>query len=186
MFLIQDSVDSTTPKIRERTPSDPEEENKENATTHKVEFRSKNIFLANDRAKPEETNNKPAPKRPVSKMFGRVSKFKHLKGDVILKGRFENLKNLSKTVPAECDYVKANADRVAVPLTGPGGKLAVFETRKPGRIPDGVQPVLINGTTVMDFAFDPFDNARIVAACDDGCVRLWKIPEGEFRSVLFN
>ncbi len=40
-----------------------------------------------------------------SKVFGRVSKFKHLKGDVILKGRFENLKNLSKTMPAECNFV---------------------------------------------------------------------------------
>ena len=31
-------------------------------------------------------------------MFGRVSKFKHLKGDVMLKGRMENLKNLSRSV----------------------------------------------------------------------------------------
>jgi hypothetical protein len=46
------------------------------------------------------------PKRPASKVFGRVSKFKHLKGDVILKGRFENLKNLSKTMPAECNFVQ--------------------------------------------------------------------------------
>ena len=98
----------------------------------------------------------------------------------------------------------ANADRIALPLTGPGGKIAVFETKKPGRIPDGVQPVLINGTSVMDFAFDPFDNSRyakparvllvyedksasifififisrLAVACDDGYVRVWKIPEG--------
>ena len=49
-----------------------------------------------------------------------------------------------------------------------GGKIAVFETSKPGRIPDGVLPVLINGTTVMDFAFDPFDNGRLITGCDDG------------------
>ena len=55
-----------------------------------------------------------------------------------------------------------------MPLDGPGGKLAIFETAKPGRIPDGVIPALINGTTVMDFAFDPFDNGRIVTGCDDG------------------
>lgn len=46
------------------------------------------------------------PKRPISKAFGRISKFKHLKGDVILKGRFENLKNLSRTMPAECNFVQ--------------------------------------------------------------------------------
>ena len=58
--------------------------------------RKKNIFLAadavKDNAKEEEKPKKPA----VSKMFGRVSKFKHLKGDVMIKGRIENLKNLSR------------------------------------------------------------------------------------------
>ena len=43
--------------------------------------------------------------RPKSKQFGRVSKFKHLKGDIILKGRFDNLKTLSRTVPAECNFI---------------------------------------------------------------------------------
>ena len=43
--------------------------------------------------------------RPKSKQFGRVSKFKHLKGDVVLKGKFENLRNLSRTVPAECNFI---------------------------------------------------------------------------------
>ena len=53
-------------------------------------------------------------------------------------------------------------------MDGPGGKVAIFETAKPGRIPDGVLPVLISGTTVMDFGFDPFDNGRLVTVCDDG------------------
>ena len=55
--------------------------------------------------------------------------------------------------------------------------MAIFETKKPGRIPDGVTPVLINGTTVLDFDFDPFDNSRIAASCDDGTIRIWIIPE---------
>lgn len=29
----------------------------------------------------------------------------------------------------------------------------------------------------MDFAWDPFDNQRLAVACDDGVVKLWKIPE---------
>jgi coronin-7 len=138
----------------------------------------KNIFLTLDKpGAAAEEPEKPA-KKTTSKMFVRVAKFKHLKGEVILKGRIENVKNLSGTVPAECNFIKANFDRIAVPLTGPGGKLAVYETRKPGRLPDGVTPVLINGTTVLDFAFDPFDNSRLVAACDDGHIRVWHIPEG--------
>ncbi|XP_059078882.1 coronin-B-like isoform X3 [Tigriopus californicus] len=185
------STTSRPPSIRERTPSD--EENKENKLGKipekemvkkseeddvVVELRSKNIFIANDRKSTMESDKKPEKKRPVSKMFCRVSKFKHLKGDVLIKGKFENLKNIGGTVPAECNFVHANADRIAVPLTGPGGKIALFETRKPGRIADGVTPVLINGTTVMDFAFDPFDTNRLVTACDDGHVRVWNIPKG--------
>ncbi len=177
------TISDTENKENKVIPTAPEKEDESGKKPQQQQpaepLRKKNIFLANDSLKPEETRPTSAPaKRPASKMFGRISKFKHLKGDVILKGRFENLKNLSRTVPAECDFFHANADRVAVPLTGPGGKIAVFETRRPGRIPDGVTPVLINATSVMDFGFDPFDNSRLVAACDDGRVRLWKIPDG--------
>ena len=76
------------------------------------------------------------------------------------------------------NYFTVNEDRIAIPLSGPGGKLAIFETKRPGRIEAGVTPVLINGTTVLDFAFDPFDKTRLVAGCDDGIIRVWKIPEG--------
>merc|ERR1719350_1161082 len=103
-----------------------------------------NIFRQNNKPKteispPEDSNvlraaSTAASKRPVSKMF-RVSKFKHLKGETVKKNGFNNLKNLSKNVPAESNYFKANPDRVVVPLAGPGGKLAIFETKKPGRIP---------------------------------------------------
>lgn len=138
----------------------------------------RNIFADADKPKTLSVEeNKPA-KRVSSKSFVRVSKFKHLKGDVMLKGKFENLKNLSKSVPAESNLIEVNEDRIAVPLSGPGGKLAIFETKRPGRIEAGVTPVLINGTTVLDFAFDPFDKTRLVAGCDDGIIRVWKIPEG--------
>ena len=76
------------------------------------------------------------------------------------------------------NYFTVNEDRIAVPLAGPGGKLAIFETKRPGRIEAGVLPVIINGATVLDFAFDPFDKTRLVAGCDDGIIRVWKIPEG--------
>lgn len=55
----------------------------------------------------------------------------------------------------------ANPERVAVPLSGPGGKIAVFELKKAGRLPDGVIPALVHGTNVMDFAWDPFDYKRL-------------------------
>ena len=93
--------------------------------------------------------------------FGRTTKFKHFKGTTRAKSEmFENLKNLSKSMASECDLIKANIDRVAIPLagrlsvfsnfsstffSGPGGKLVVFETSKAGRLTDGVYPSFING-----------------------------------------
>ena len=71
----------------------------------------------------------------------------------------------------------ANSDRVAVPLSGPGGKIAIFELSKTGKLPDGVIPSLVHGNNVVDFAWDPFDNRYLAVACDDGVIKLWLIPE---------
>lgn len=63
-------------------------------------------------------------------------------------------------------------------MSGPGGKIAIFELNKTGRLPDGVIPALVHGNSVMDFTWDPFDSRRLAVACDDGVVKLWRIPEG--------
>lgn len=57
--------------------------------------------------------------------------------------------------------IAANCDRVAVPQSGPGGKIAVFELSKTGRLPDIVTPTLVHGTTVMDFSWDNFNNRKL-------------------------
>ncbi|XP_043797534.1 coronin-7 isoform X2 [Apis laboriosa] len=119
----------------------------------------------------------PTPKR-TSTVFGRVSKFRHLKGTPGHKStHIENIRNISRQISGECDGFHANSDRVAVPLSGPGGKIAVLELKKTGRLPDGVMPALVHGATVMDFQWNPFDNQRLAVACDDGMIRLWEIPE---------
>lgn len=64
-----------------------------------------------------------------------------------------------------------------MPLSGPGGKIAIFELSKRGKLPDGVIPALVNGNSIMDFCWDPFDTGRLAVACDDGTIRLWNIPE---------
>ncbi|XP_012283147.1 coronin-7 isoform X1 [Orussus abietinus] len=126
--------------------------------------------------KPEPTMT-PTPKR-TSTVFGRVSKFRHLKGTPGHKStHIENIRNISRQISGECDGFHANSDRVAVPLSGPGGKIAVLELKKTGRLPDGVMPALVHGATVMDFQWDPFDNQRLAVACDDGMIRLWEIPD---------
>uniref|UniRef100_A0A0A9Y0H5 Coronin n=1 Tax=Lygus hesperus TaxID=30085 RepID=A0A0A9Y0H5_LYGHE len=119
-----------------------------------------------------------APKR-TSTVFGRVSKYRHLKGTPAHKSlHIENVRNVSRQISGECDGFHCNSDRVAVPLGGPGGKLAIFELSKPGKLPDGVTPTLVNANTIMDFAWDPFNNRHVAVGCDDGTVKLWMVPEG--------
>lgn len=123
------------------------------------------------------TNNK-----RTSTVFGKVSKYRHLKGTVGHKStHIENIRNLSRQLPAECNGFTANNERVAVPLSGPGGKIAIFELNRPGRLPDGVIPSLVNGTNIMDFQWDPFNKQRLAVACDDGVVRLWHIDENGLK-----
>lgn len=115
----------------------------------------------------------------TSTVFGKVSKFRHLKGTPGHKStHIENVRNLSRQIPGECNGFTANHERVAVPLSGPGGKIAIFELSKPGRLPDGVIPSLVNGSNIMDFQWDPYDPKRLAVACDDGMVKLWRIPDG--------
>ncbi|KAK5643995.1 hypothetical protein RI129_007840 [Pyrocoelia pectoralis] len=119
----------------------------------------------------------PTPKR-TSTVFGRVSKFRLLKGTPAHKSQhIENIRNISRQIPGECDGFQANSDRVAVPLSGPGGKIAIFELSKRGKLPDGVIPALVHGNNIVDFYWDPFDNYRLAVACDDGMIKLWRIAE---------
>ena len=138
-------------------------------------FRKPNPVTLNNKSKSVEIST--ATKR-TSTVFGKVSKFRHLKGTPTHKStHIENIRNISRQIPGECNGFHANSKRVAVPLAGPGGKIAVYELSKPGRLPDGVIPSLVNGSNIMDFQWDPFDATKLAVACDDGIVRLWNVPE---------
>ncbi|XP_037026035.1 coronin-7 isoform X3 [Bradysia coprophila] len=114
----------------------------------------------------------------TSTVFGKVSKFRHLKGTPGHKSsHIENIRNISRQIPGECNGFHANHKRVAVPISGPGGKIAVYELSKPGRLPDGVIPSLVNGSNIMDFQWNPFDASMLAVACDDGIVKMWRIPD---------
>ncbi|XP_064481364.1 coronin-7-like isoform X2 [Ornithodoros turicata] len=115
----------------------------------------------------------------------RVSKFRHLNGVVGSRDtQITNLPPLCKTIPGESEGFRANTDRLALPLAISGGHVAILELTKRGRLQSGVVPSLICGTSVMDFAWDPFDNNRIAIACDDGRVRIWTVPEGGLTESL--
>ena len=68
---------------------------------------------------------------PVSP--GPSSKFRHIQGSVLHRdSHITNLKALNLTTPGESDGFCANAQRVAVPLSTPGGQIAVLEVN--GRV----------------------------------------------------
>ena len=59
------------------------------------------------------------------------SKFRHLKGTPLSRNlQVENIRNLNSSLPGESDLFHANADRCAIPLSGPGGIVAVIEVSK--------------------------------------------------------
>ncbi|KAB7497235.1 Coronin-7 [Armadillidium nasatum] len=95
-----------------------------------------------------------------------------------------------------------NSEFVILPLNGPGGKLSVIRHQIGGRLPDGVIPSFVNGTSVLDFAFDPFNDNCLAAgnvtiirwhplssgvmatACGDFVIRVWDIPSQRVSIIL--
>jgi len=126
----------------------------------------------------------PLPKR-ATRIFGRVAKFRHLKGTLTPRNTFlENFRGLDNALPTECNGFHANPERVAVPLNGPGGRIAILELKKGGRLPDGPYPAFFNTCKVLDFAWNPFDNRNLAVACDDGRIRIWDIKDDGANGVL--
>ena len=107
----------------------------------------------------------------------RTTKFRHLKGTILPKEtQVTNFFGLCKTIPGECDIFKANKKFAAVPIGQNCNNLAVINIVKGHRLDGGIIPHLVCGNSICDFAFDPFDDNRIVIGCDDGTIQLWNIP----------
>lgn len=121
----------------------------------------------------------PTPQRNT-RMFGvRTTKFRHLNGTIFHKNtHITNIINFNKNLSGECDVFHANPHRVALPLNIAGGHMAILELSKPGRLSTGKLPSIICGSNIADFAWDPFDDCRLVIASDTGKVFICIIPEG--------
>lgn len=115
----------------------------------------------------------------------KTHKFKHLKGTPMKKAtHIENLKNLSKNIPGECDMFHANRTCCAVPLSGAGGCIGILELKEGGRLPDTGVPTIQQGANITDFAWDPFNDRRLAVSCDDAKIRVWNIPEDGLTESL--
>uniref|UniRef100_A0A8C5CU86 Coronin n=1 Tax=Gadus morhua TaxID=8049 RepID=A0A8C5CU86_GADMO len=113
------------------------------------------------------------------------SKFRHIQGSVRHRdAHITNLKALNLTTPGESDGFCTNAQRVAVPLSTPGGQIAVLELSKPGKLSDTFLPTVQNTVNVADLCWDPFNPRRLAVAGEDAKIRVWTVPEGGLTETL--
>ncbi|KAJ3183820.1 Coronin-7 [Geranomyces variabilis] len=89
---------------------------------------------------------------------------------------FEDLKGLSTAVPSESSALQANNSFLAFPMTGPGGRLAIWPVATTGRLPVAL-PGIVCGSDLLDFHLNPFETTSLLTATDDGKVKLWVVSE---------
>jgi coronin-7 len=110
----------------------------------------------------------------------RSSKFRHIQGGTLHRStHIEKLPKLSVAVPGDSNGFQANRDFVAAALDIAGGQIGIFKLTHTGRQDTDQVLMFQNAANVMDFVFDPFNNHRLVVACDDARIRVWKVPEGD-------
>uniref|UniRef100_A0A8C5QU00 Coronin n=1 Tax=Leptobrachium leishanense TaxID=445787 RepID=A0A8C5QU00_9ANUR len=116
--------------------------------------------------------------RSLQGILGPSSRFRHIEGIVQHRdNHITNLRAVSQSTPGECDGFCVNYQRLALPLAGPGGQVAVLELCQSGRLADTL-PTVQNTVPVMDLAWDPFNPHRLVTGGEDGRIRVWQIPNG--------
>ncbi|XP_064607683.1 coronin-7-like isoform X2 [Liolophura sinensis] len=165
-----DVLNNSTPPVSQERPRTPPRERFERNTGANI--RSVEV----DGAVADVPMRLKAPQKVFAGI--RQSKFRHLKATVAHKDtHITNLRKLCKTIPGESDMFHTNTERCAVPLEGPGGLVAILELNKPGKLFDVGVPAVQNVGKVTDFAWDPFDNHKLLVACDDGRIRIWEVPD---------
>ncbi|XP_053326631.1 coronin-7 [Spea bombifrons] len=125
-----------------------------------------------------------ASQRSLQNILGPSSRFRHIQGTVLHRdNHISNLRGVSQSTPGESDGFCLNYQRLALPLAGPGGQVAVLELSQTGRLPDTL-PTVQNTVPVTDLAWDPFNPHRLVTGCEDGRIRVWQIPENGLTETL--
>ncbi|XP_063286634.1 coronin-7 [Pelobates fuscus] len=122
--------------------------------------------------------------RSLQNILGPSSRLRHIEGVIVHRNNhITNLRGVSQSTPGECDGFCLNYQRLALPLAGPGGQVAVLELSQSGRLPDTL-PTIQNKVPVMDLTWDPFNPHRLVAGGEDGRIRVWQIPAKGLTETL--
>nr|XP_002128072.1 coronin-7-like [Ciona intestinalis] len=137
--------------------------------------------------KVEVEKPKPTATAVVAKPFAgvRQSKFRHWTGTVLHPTtHITNIPKLNTSLSGSCDGFHINTERVAFPLSTPGGHVAIWELSKIGRLPSSDPPSLQNTAAVTDMRWDPFNSHRIAVGLENGKIKVWEIPEGGLKEVV--
>ncbi|XP_033631457.1 coronin-7-like [Asterias rubens] len=113
-----------------------------------------------------------------------TSKYRHMNSCLMPRStHMINLHNLSSNVFGECDVFHVNSKWGAIPLGGAGGLIAFLDLNLSGKLERDL-PAVQNGSSVMDFAWDPFNNCRLAVACDNARILLWDIPSDGWTEAM--
>lgn len=118
---------------------------------------------------------------PVSKTQATPKTHDHwsrtfLAGKTPLKPDYDDVHGVATTLSASVQLLQANAEYIFYPLAGPGGRLAVVRVADKGRLPTH-SPSLACGSTIVDYALDPFKTNRVYIAGSDGNIYVMDVPE---------
>ncbi|KAJ3021181.1 UNVERIFIED_CONTAM: Coronin-7 [Siphonaria sp. JEL0065] len=105
------------------------------------------------------------------------SSFKYIQGTPTK--HLEDLRQSPPTVPNESRLLDTNTLYVAFPVSGGGGRVAVWPHSRSGRVPVKI-PCVVGGSDVTDFAFHQENQSTLYTAHEDGGLRVWEIQESMF------
>ncbi|KAI8099038.1 uncharacterized protein BX664DRAFT_320241 [Halteromyces radiatus] len=98
---------------------------------------------------------------------------------------YDDLKGLDSKRSSTTEVIQANDKFIAVPLTGPGGRIGVISTMtcRGGRLPIHI-PSVLTGSEITCFQFNPFDPYILTVASEDSKIRVFYLPENGLEDDL--
>jgi len=112
----------------------------------------------------------------------RDSKFRHVFSEAH-REKYDDVRPSSK--PSESVGVRCNGKWIAVAWeSGGGGSLAVFSSKKIGRLPRDLPLISGHSGAILDFDFNPFDDDMLATASEDTTVKIWQLPEDGMKAHM--
>ncbi|KAJ1354745.1 hypothetical protein KIN20_011759 [Parelaphostrongylus tenuis] len=118
--------------------------------------------------------------RPKTCVIGQVAASKFRNVEVKANSAvFTNLRNVNTQLPLETNGACVSGKFIAVPLKGPQGIVAIYDVKKPERLPDGVMDGIFNRGLVTDLHWNPFNDEELAVSIDTGSINFWRLTTND-------